>query len=371
MPTQSSAFAPGPSTRVRRKERARGEAEFIEQVIDESLVAHVAFCNADGLPQCLPMAFARVGQVLYLHGALASQLLHNVSNTRCSLTFTLLDGLVFARSAFHHSMNYRCVVAIGSARVVDDEVEKRTALSALVEHAAKGRSLECIDMTAAEVRSTRVVAVDVQEAVAKQRQGAPVDDAEHVALGQHFAGVLPLSLRAGSIERDVPSVGLAVPPALNQCAQAFGAQPVYDKQEGPVLYSSDPSRIDFEWLHRVMSTEAYWALGIDGETLKNSWSHSLVFGVYAASRQVACARVLTDFSRIAYLGDVFVDAEYRGRGYGQALVKFVLAHPAVAGCDRVLLGTRDAQGLYQRLGFVESQASAMLREKPAVAKSCP
>jgi uncharacterized protein len=356
-----SGFAAGPATRVRRKERAKDDASFIAQVIDQALVAHVAFNTAEGLPQCLPMAFARVGHVLYLHGAVASMLLGNLSNTRCSVTFTLLDGLVFARSAFHHSMNYRCVVAVGAARPVDDLDEKRRALTAIVDHAAKGRSRECIDMTEAEVRSTKVVAVAVEEAVAKHRQGPPVDDADHVALGQHFAGVLPLTLRAGVMERAVPKATLALPPSLDRCAQAFGGQATFERQEGEVLYSSDPSRIDFDWVHQALANESYWARDVERSALETSWRNSLVFGAYSAGRQVACARVLTDFSRMAYLADVFVDTSYRGRGYGGHLLRFVLTHPAIAKCERVVLGTKDAQALYARFGFIQTSSTHMVR----------
>lgn len=360
----ASVYFPGSATRVRRKERAIDDASFIAQVIDESLVAHVAFCTPDGLPQCLPMAFARIGDVLYLHGAMASQLLRGVANTRCSLTFTLLDGLVFARSAFHHSMNYRCVVVVGQARPVEDDVEKRRALTAIVEHVARGRMQECIGMTDAEVRSTRVVAIDVAEAVAKQRKGPPVDDPEHVQLGEHFAGVLPLALRASAFERDVPKTSLPIPASLNNCARAKGNSTIYETQSDGVLYSTDPSRVDREWVHHVLSTQAYWALGIEREALDKSWQNALVFGAYADGQQIACARVLTDSSRMAYLGDVFVDAEYRGRGYGEALVRFVVDHPVVADCERVLLGTRDAQALYHKFGFRTPPTSYMVRVKP-------
>jgi uncharacterized protein len=359
MVDSDSVYEPGPTTRIRRKDRAIGAASFVQQVIDESLIAHVAFCTPDGVPQCLPMAFARVDDVLYFHGAVANGLLRGVVGARCSITFTLLDGLVFARSAFHHSMNYRCVVAVGNARRVDDEQEKREALVALVEHVAKGRSQECIGMTDSEVRSTLVVAIDVKEAAAKQRKGPPVDDTEHVELGQHFAGVLPLALRAGAVERDVPS--LAVPESINQRARELGSKTICEVTRGDVLYSSDPSRIDFDWAHLMLSTRAYWALGLGREALVDSWNNSLVFGAYLGGCQIACARVLTDGSRIGYLGDVFVDPAHRGRGYGQALVQFLMGHPVVARCERVLLGTKDAQTLYRRFGFADSSNSYMVK----------
>lgn len=357
---------------MRRKDRAQDDPAFVKQVVDEALIAHVAFCTADGLAQCLPMAFARLDEVIYLHGALANRLLNNLVATRCSLTFTLLDGLVFARSAFHHSMNYRCVVLVGRARLVDDASEKRRALTAIVDHAAKGRSDECIGMTDAEVRSTCVVAIDVEQAVAKQRTGPPVDDEAHVNLGQHFAGVIPLALRARAVERDVLPCSLPIPPSIERLARAFGAEGTYEKREGDVLFSSDPSRIDVDWVHTALSTRAYWAQGIARDTLLASWRSSLVFGVYTDGRQVGCSRVFTDGARMAYLGDVFVDEAYRGRGLGQALVQFVLAHPVVAACERVLLGTKDSQALYRRLGFAEPSNTAMVRQRETTdAKASP
>lgn len=363
MTVPSSVFTPGPATRVRRKDRADADPAFIIQVIDEALITHVAFCTNEGLPQCFPMAFARVGDVIYLHGAMASLVLNNLQATRCSLTFTLLDGLVFARSAYQHSMNYRCVVVVGRARLVEDTTEKRRALTAVVDHAAKGRSEECIGMTDAEVRSTCVIAVDVEEAVAKRRQGPPVDDDTHKKQGQVFAGVVPVALHAQAVERDIPRCSLPISPAIERLVRKLGAVAVYEKHEGEVLFSSDPSRMDVEWVHTALSTRAYWAQGITRETLIASWRNSLVFGVYTDGRQVGCARVLADGARLAYLGDVFVDEAYRGRGLGKALVTFVLAHPVVASCERVLLGTKDAQALYRQFGFAEPSNTPMVKQR--------
>jgi nitroimidazol reductase NimA-like FMN-containing flavoprotein (pyridoxamine 5'-phosphate oxidase superfamily)/GNAT superfamily N-acetyltransferase len=365
MSTPLQSFSPGNATRVRFKNRAAGEPELIAAIIDESLVAHVAYVSKDGLAQCLPMAFGRVGTTLYLHGAVANAHLQAVEGGRCSLTFTLLDGFVFARSALHHSMNYRCVVAIGETRHVTEPSEKRAALTAILEHAARGRSEECVGMTEAEVRSTRVVAVDVQEAVAKRRSGPPLDEVDDVEADSTFSGVVNLRLHASSLSRD-PSMKTqwSVPRSVRSFAEQQGADPILEKDGDGLTLSTDPTRLDMAWLHGTLSREAYWALGLPLDQLTESLEHSLVFGAYCDGRQVAFARVMTDRARLAYLGDVIVDARHRGNGIGRRLVEFVLEHPTLQRCDRIILGTRDAQALYEKLGFVAPQYAYMVRRNP-------
>jgi len=375
-----SRFSPGPRTRVRRKDRALPLPEAAIAVIDEALICHLAFvlapagssgrdADASSAPtlsdepaQCLPMAHARIGETIYVHGACSNRMLRSLVGRPCSLTFTLLDGLVFARSAFHHSMNYRCAVAVGAARLVEDETEKRQALHALVEHTAPGRAKECIEVTDAEARSTLVLAIDVQEAACKARQGHPVDEAEHVARQEHFAGTVPLKLTAQAVVRDAQlERPLPIPPSIRACQARHGARVPVELIREETLYSSDASRLDWAWVHECLSQHSYWAAGVTLKDLTVSLDNSIVFGAYHDARQVAFARVLTDQSRIAYLADVFVDARYRGRGYGKGIVDFALEHPCVAGCDRVLLGTRDAVELYTRCGFAVASNTSMVR----------
>lgn len=310
------------------------------------------------------MAFGRVDSTIYLHGAVANGHLQSLVGGPCSLTFTLVDGLVFARSAFHHSMNYRCAVVIGQARLVEDRDEKHRALVAVLEHAAPGRLRECVGMTEGELRGTRVVAVDVFEAVAKRRLGPPVDAATDVTRGDTFAGVVPLETRAATIER-APGMTrpLPVPPSVQRFAERYGSAPIIEAGTGDILLSTDPSRVDRAWLHRVLAEQSYWADGIDESTLLTGLRHSLQFGAYLEDRQVGFCRVLTDCSRIAYLGDVFVDETHRGRGLGTALVRFALVHPAVKRCGRVLLGTRDAQTFYAKFGFEAPAHSYLVRRQ--------
>jgi uncharacterized protein len=359
------AFSPGPLTQPRYKARALRDALAITAIVDASLIAHVAYVAGDGVAQCLPMAFGRRDETIYLHGAVANAHLHALLDRRCSLTFTLLDGLVMARSAYHHSMNYRCAVVIGSARLVTEQDEKVRALHAVLEHACPGRSAECIGMTDAEIRGTKVIAIDVTEAVAKRRHGAPLDEAVDVEADAVFSGVVNLELRATSVVRD-PTMKRphAITKSVAEYAQRHGGPVVHEAQRGELLLSSDPSRIDHEWLHRVLSEQSYWATGISKERLETSLGPALLFGAYIDGRQVASTRVLTDVTRIGYIGDVFVDEAFRGRGYGTALIEFVLEHPSLRACERLMLATRDAQSFYAKFGFVTPVHDYLVRRVP-------
>ncbi|SRR5579875_377916 len=202
-------------TQVHRyPERASYERETVWGVLDEGLVAHVGVATSSG-PVVLPMIYARKGDTLYLHGSPASGLLRRAAEAqRACATVTLVDGLVLARSPFHHSLNYRSAVVFGPVRVVTDATEKQEALDLVVDHMAPGRGAEVRQSTRHELASTRVVALEIEEASAKRRSGPPLDD--EADLGQAlWAGVLPLRLLPGSPERsaDVPE-GVEPPPAV-------------------------------------------------------------------------------------------------------------------------------------------------------------
>jgi nitroimidazol reductase NimA-like FMN-containing flavoprotein (pyridoxamine 5'-phosphate oxidase superfamily) len=153
----------------------------------------VGFVDA-GQPFVIPTAFARVGDRIYIHGSAASRMIRVLATgAPACVTVTLLDGLVLARSAFHHSINYRSVVVLGTASEISDPVEKRRALDAIVEHIAPGRLAEVRAPSEGELRATRVVAFALDEASAKLRAGPPKDDEEDYALPV-WAGELPLRL---------------------------------------------------------------------------------------------------------------------------------------------------------------------------------
>ncbi len=193
----SSTKASTDRTRVRRlPERARYESETIMGILDAALVGHVGF--ADGMqPFVIPVTFVRVGDKLYFHGSSASRLLRTAGGeVPLCFTATLVDGLVFARSAFHHSMNYRSVVVLGRGRLLDDEAQKRLVLERLVDRFSAARSQQVRAPTELELRATTVIELSLDEASAKVRSGGPRDDAEDLEL-DCWAGVLPLEVVAG------------------------------------------------------------------------------------------------------------------------------------------------------------------------------
>jgi uncharacterized protein len=203
-----------PRSRVRRvPSRASYDQAVVHAILDEGFVAHVGFVGNDGHPFVIPMVYARIGEALYLHGAPASRLLKlGSAPARLCATVTLLDGLVLARSAFHHSMNYRSVVVLGEARTVSDSAEKAAALAALLEHVAAGRSATARPPNAKELAATAVVALPLAEVSAKLRSGGPIDDEEDLAL-PYWAGHVPLQLVAGAPVADAAHAPLGALPA--------------------------------------------------------------------------------------------------------------------------------------------------------------
>jgi nitroimidazol reductase NimA-like FMN-containing flavoprotein (pyridoxamine 5'-phosphate oxidase superfamily) len=188
-------------TKVRRlPDRGRSDRALANQVIDEAYIAHVGFV-VDGEPRVLPMTYGRDGDVLYLHGAVGNAMLRASVGAQVCVTITLLDGLVLARSAFHHSMNYRSVVLLGEARKVEDDVEKRHAFDVIVEHVLAGRSQVARPASDSELRKTMVLALPIEEGSAKVRTGGPIDDEEDMDL-PIWAGVVPLRLLPGDPVQD-------------------------------------------------------------------------------------------------------------------------------------------------------------------------
>jgi nitroimidazol reductase NimA-like FMN-containing flavoprotein (pyridoxamine 5'-phosphate oxidase superfamily) len=182
-------------TRVRRlPERAAYDRATVHAILDEGFLCHLGFV-VDGQPYVIPTGYARVGETVFLHGSTGSRLGLRPGMDVC-VTVTLVDGLVLARSAFHHSMNYRSVMAIGRTRPVTDPGEKEAALRALVEHIVPGRSDEVRGGDSRELAATAVLALPLAEVSAKVRTGPPSDDEPDYAL-PIWAGVLPLALTPG------------------------------------------------------------------------------------------------------------------------------------------------------------------------------
>ena len=188
-------------------ERGRYDLETIHAILDEALICHVGFV-VEGRPVVIPTIHTRVDDALYFHGSPAAGMLRNLKGgADACVTVTLLDGLVLARSAFHHSMNYRSAVVFGKAEEVTDREEKLRVLAALVEHVCRGRSADVRGPNEGELKQTIVLRLPIAEASAKVRTGGPSDDEADYAL-PIWAGVLPLTLTPGA---PLPDNGLSVP----------------------------------------------------------------------------------------------------------------------------------------------------------------
>lgn len=181
------------TTLKRLPKRGNYERQAVYQILDEGFVCHVGFI-VDGRPFVIPTGYGRLGDTLYIHGSAASRMLRALrEGIDVCVTVTLLDGLVLARSAFHHSLNYRSVVVFGRARVVEDEDEKMEALRVFTDHIMRGRWEEARRPNQSELRVTMVLALPLVEASAKIRTGPPLDD--EVDMQQPvWAGELPLRL---------------------------------------------------------------------------------------------------------------------------------------------------------------------------------
>jgi nitroimidazol reductase NimA-like FMN-containing flavoprotein (pyridoxamine 5'-phosphate oxidase superfamily) len=204
--------APSVRSRVRRHaERARYERETVLAILDEGLVCHLGFV-VDGTPFVMPTMYARRGDVVYVHGSPASRMLSVASgDADVCVTVTLLDGLVLARSAFSHSMNFRSVVVLGRAQEVVDATEKMAAFEALIEHVCRGRWADARRPSAKELAATRVLRLRLDEASAKVREGGPKDGEDDLALPV-WAGELPLRVRAeAALRQEQVPAGIPVP----------------------------------------------------------------------------------------------------------------------------------------------------------------
>ena len=199
-------------TRVRRlPQRASYDRDVINAILDEALICHVGFA-VDGQPYVIPVIFGRLDDRLYLHGSAASRTLRTVGGgIPVCVTVTLVDGVVLARSAFHHSMNYRSVVVLGTAEAVTDRAEQLAALEAISEHIVPGRWREVRPPNEQELKATAVLCLALTEASAKIRTGPPLDDAEDLSQ-PCWAGKIPLQLVAGT---PVPDPQLAEGHALS------------------------------------------------------------------------------------------------------------------------------------------------------------
>ncbi|MBT2369208.1 pyridoxamine 5'-phosphate oxidase family protein [Streptomyces sp. ISL-10] len=199
-PDAATAYEPtGRTVPTRARERASYDREFVHSILDSAYVCHLGFVR-DGAPVVLPTLYARVGETLYVHGSTGSRPMRLAGETdpglAVCLTVTHVDGLVLARSAFHHSINYRSAVIHGTAHQVTDPDEKRRALDALVDHVVAGRSKDSRPANAKELAATAVVRLDLAEVSAKCRAGGPNDEPDDMTL-PHWTGVIPVAAAYG------------------------------------------------------------------------------------------------------------------------------------------------------------------------------
>lgn len=212
-----TAFTPTRRSKVKRlHERGRYDEESVFAILDAGLVAHIGYV-IDGQPYVTPTAYWRRGRQLYWHGSSASRMLRTQKEgIPVCVTVSLLDGLVVARSGFHHSINYRAVMAFGRARIIEDAKEKEAELDHFIERIYPGRVATLRPVNQQELKATTLLAMEIEEASAKIRTGEPKDDAEDYAL-DIWAGLIPIRQMVGAVEND-PRLkpGIAVPEHLHR-----------------------------------------------------------------------------------------------------------------------------------------------------------
>ncbi|HZQ18804.1 MAG TPA: pyridoxamine 5'-phosphate oxidase family protein [Terriglobales bacterium] len=214
---------PAPTTRTRVQRlphRGVYNRETVNRILDEGFICHVGFV-LEGQPFVIPTSYGRDGDVLYIHGSVASRMLRNAgSGIPICVTVTLLDGLVLARSVFNHSMNYRSVVVLGTATPVEDRDEKLAALRTISEHIIAGRWDDARQPNDKELKATKVLRMPINEFSAKVRTGPPKDDEEDYAFPV-WTGVLPLSVAVGEPVKDVRLLeGLKIPEYVKNYARS-------------------------------------------------------------------------------------------------------------------------------------------------------
>lgn len=210
-----NTYAPTPRTKVRRlAKRGVYDKAVVHSILDEGLICHVGFV-VDDQPYVIPTLYARAGERLYLHGSAVSRMLETLGEgVDVCITVTLVDAYVLARSAFHHSMNYRSVVVLGRARLVTDDAERMDALRTLTNHIVPNRWEEVREPNELEMRQTAVLALPLDEVSAKVRGGEPKDDEEDYALPV-WGGIVPISMQVGQpigdgrVRPDAPAPDLA------------------------------------------------------------------------------------------------------------------------------------------------------------------
>ncbi|MEM9864883.1 MAG: GNAT family N-acetyltransferase [Myxococcota bacterium] len=345
-------------TRLRRNAaRARFDRTALNAIVDEALIAFVGVSTSNG-PCVLPMAIGRIGTSLYLHGAIGNGLLRNALAGRdiCA-TIAHVDGMVMAKSALHHSMNYRSAVVFGPPREVVGE-EKARALDAIVNHALPGRSSELRATTDAEARSTRVLALELAESSVKVRSGGPSEASEDASLAI-WNGVLPVRLRA---EAPISASEVQAPASTLRLLASSAPKLASATLNGGVELCGDPSRLDFATVYRWLKTDSYWSDDLNWERFLERIPRSFWVGAIREGELVGVARALSDGNSFGWLCDVYVVPSTRGKGIGGGLVDHMLA--SFPWMRRWMLGTASAHAFYARRGFERVTSERLMVRRP-------
>jgi len=210
-----------PYAKIRQMNRGSYDFNLACEILDAGMVAHVGFIHEDR-PIVIPMAYARIGDRLYIHGASTTRIVKaNGSGVPASLEVTLIDGFVVARSGFHHSVNYRCAIVHGTAHLVEKPEEQIEALAAITDHLLPGRWAECREMMPKELKATGVLALEMEHVSTKVRTGGPVDDEDDLGT-DIWAGVVPVVTALGQpfAAADVPA-GTPVPTSVPAARRKF------------------------------------------------------------------------------------------------------------------------------------------------------
>lgn len=333
------------TTLHRRRQRGSYDRALANRILDEALICHVAWLHA-GEPMVQPMAFVRLGERIYLHGSAANRcLLALATGEAASISVTLVDGLVLAKTAGHHSLNYRAVVLCGSGQRVLDAQEQRSALTALVEKLLPGRGAQTHGVSEDDLRTTLLVSFPIDEGSAKLRSGPPAEDAV-AACG--FVGVIPLrtiaepAIAAPGSASDVPHLSRIerlrpseLPTARAVLAEAFG----WDPHTAPVAG---------ERLARYLRVQPDGWLAAYAQ--RDAASPPELVGVGGALR----------FGTTAYLGLIGVRRALQRRGLGRAITEELCRICAAQGVRRILLDASvHGAPIYTKLGFVREDEAVI------------
>jgi uncharacterized protein len=341
------------STPARRKQRGTYDRATVNVILDEALVCHVGFVH-DGKPVVLPTAYVRVGDHVYLHGAPGNRMFNTLADgVDACVTVTLVDGLVLAAVAGHHSLNYRSVVLFGQGRRVTDEAELKHSLSAIVETLLQGRGRETIGVSADDLKTTLVVAFPIDEGSAKVRVGPPADDPE---TPRGFVGVIPV--RQAVSRARVAKVSAKAIPHLSQLSpMADPDLPEVLSVLGEAFGWGEPGEVP-----GALRIARYRSVYPDG------WFALRAQRDAESAPEIAAVGGGVVFGDTAYLGLIGTRPAFQRRGYARIITERLCRWADARGATRVLLDASAAgEPVYTALGFVPEGTTEIFQRTHEVA----